>query len=197
MSPKRLEATTTSSESGAVANRAASASTWYFVSSTSGWRAATSRHTSSHRGMAYAHALDFVALASRRRGLRSAIANAYSTIRSIPLRENTPVWTATSSSWPRWTCPPTFAYSPSEFSLTTTMSRSPGPRSRRGLCTPGRSLIGRRLTYWRKLWRMGMISPQTATWSGTSGLPIAPSMIASCPSRTSSASGGIMRPSLA
>ena len=55
----------------------------------------------------------------------------------------------------------------------------PGSAERSGLGTPSITRTGRRLTYWRKLRRMGMSSPHSDTWSGTPGQPTAPSRIAS------------------
>ena len=76
MSPKRLEATITSSVCGCVIMRAHNASTWYFFSSTSGNSLATSATTSSHSTIACCSAFDFVALASIFRGRDCASLNA-------------------------------------------------------------------------------------------------------------------------
>ena len=76
MSPNRFDATITSSVCGCVTMRAHSASTWYFVSSTSGNSFATSATTSSHSTIACCSAFDFVALASIFRGRVCASLNA-------------------------------------------------------------------------------------------------------------------------
>ena len=53
---------------------------------------------------------------------------------------------------------------------------------------------GPRLTYWRKVRRIGMRRPHRETWSGTPGAPTAPRKIASQAWSWSSPSSGIIRP---
>ncbi len=98
----------------------------------------------------------------------------YRASRSTPALVNTSTWIPTSIGWPACARPPTPAYSPSEFSLTTTMSMSAGPRSRKGESTPGSSLTGRTFRYRSNCCRIGRRRPHSVMWSGTSGRPTAP-----------------------
>ena len=75
MSPKRFEPTTTSRLSGAVMNRAARASTWYWRQVTSGYSPCSSRNTSSQNTMLYCMAFDLVTLTSSLRGRLRASSN--------------------------------------------------------------------------------------------------------------------------
>ena len=92
-----------------------------------------------------------------------ASSNEYRATRSTPARVNTSTWIPTSAGWPVWARPPTPAYSPSEFSRTTIMSMSAGPRSRSGESTPGSSRTGRTFRYRSNRCRIGSSRPQSVT----------------------------------
>jgi hypothetical protein len=188
MSPNKLEATTTSSESGLRTMRAASASTSTFSRSTSGNFAPTSSTTSSQSTIVWRSAFDFVALVSSFRRAR-ACSNAYRTMRSIPARVKTDVSTATSP-----TRPPAPEYSPSTFSRTKSMSTSSGPRPASGHGTPGSRRTGRTFAHRPSPLRSASKSPHSVTSSGTDGWPTAPSRIASNPRATATPSLGIIAP---
>jgi hypothetical protein len=82
-------------------------------------------------------------------------------MRSVPLRVNTASWTTNSSSVPAPNRPPSWEYSPSEFSRTTQKSMSPGSTSRSGERTPGSSRTGRKFTYCWNSRRMGINRPHS------------------------------------
>ncbi len=101
--------------------------------------------------MVIAMPLLLVAEVRRRRGRFIASSNAYCSTRSMPMRDMTVSWIASSRSLPSYMRPPTLEYSPSVFSRTISMSMSPGCRgwpwrSTSGERTPGISRAGRRLT---------------------------------------------------
>ena len=56
-----------------------------------------------------------------------------------------------------------------------------GPRPASAHGTPSSSRTGRTFAHRSSRWRIGRSSPQSVTWSGTSGRPTAPSRIASKP----------------
>jgi hypothetical protein len=148
---------------------------------------------SSQNGIVWMIPFDFVALQMRPL-LVAASSHANLMIRSVPLRVKIASCTASSSSVPRCSRPPISEYSPSLFSRTITMSTVSGVAFLSGDEIPGQSLTGRRFTYCRNARRIGISSPHSEMWSGTSGRPTAPRKMASlCPS-CSSASGGIIRP---
>ncbi len=65
------------------------------------------------------------------------------------------------------------------FSRTTTRSHRSGVRFLIGVGAPGYSLTGRKFTYWSKSNRSFSSNPRSTTPGGTSGVPIAPSKMAS------------------
>ena len=95
-------------------------------------------------------------------------------MRSTPARVMIETSVATSIGRPRWTRPPTPAYSPSEFSRTITQSSSGPVTWRSGLVIPGSTRAGRTLAYWSNGWQIASLRPQRLMWSGTSGEPTAP-----------------------
>jgi hypothetical protein len=173
MSPKRLEATITSKLQGRRISSMAAASTRIDAVSISGNSAATSRKTRSQKVMLWPWALDFVIEVTARRFCVRASSKAKRMMRSVPRRVKTAVCTATSVSVPPCTCPPTWAYSPSVFSRTRTMSIAFFV-SARGVATPGKRTVGRTFAYCSKVRRMGSRRPLSVVWSGTRGWPTAP-----------------------
>src|SRR6516225_5361707 len=79
---------------------------------------------SSHITMAWRWAFDLVTTVRSLRGRDCASRKAKRMMRSTPARVNIATSVAASSGEPRWTRPPTPAYSPSEFSRTITQSSS-------------------------------------------------------------------------
>ena len=127
MSAWRLVATIVSSVSGFSVMRIVMASTSILSHPTSGNSLAISAPISSHITIAWRCAFDLVTMVRSLRGRERASAKANRKMRSTPARVMIETSVATSSGRPRWTRPPTPAYSPSEFSRTITQSSS-GPR---------------------------------------------------------------------
>ena len=112
------------------------------------------------------------------RGRAWARAYASRTTRSMPNAVFRLTSVATSCGVPVLIVPPLPVYGPSVPSRTTTKSISGLPAS--GVPTPGKSLLGRRLTWWSKANRSFSRKPRSSTPDGTDGSPMAPSRIASC-----------------
>jgi hypothetical protein len=163
MSPKRLDATTTSNTCGRPTKCAHRISMWYWSTPTSGYCAAIALNRSSQYGIVIEMPFDFVADVTRLRGLWRARSKANFMMRSVPLRENTDCWNTTSRSVPSHIRPPTDEYSPSVFSRTTTKSMSPGLRLASGVAIPGISRHGRMFTYWSNWRRNGISEPHSDT----------------------------------
>src|SRR5216684_3094222 len=123
-----------------------------------------------------------------------ANSKAYLITRFTPRRVKTVCWTAISSSVPSYRRPPIFEYSPSLFSRTMQKSIWPGFQFFSGVSIPSKSRTGRRLTYCRKVRRMGINNPQSETWSATLGCPTAPRKMASNGRSCRKPSGGIIFP---
>src|SRR5262249_16765216 len=122
MSPKRLEATTTSNQSGCCTKGALRMSMWNLSPFTSGYALAVAPTHSSQYGIVIEMPFDFVADVRCFFGRRFASSNANFKMRSTPLREKHDCWNTISRSVPSYMRPPTLEYSPSVFSRTTKKS---------------------------------------------------------------------------
>jgi hypothetical protein len=148
ISPKRLEPTTTSNQSGCSTKFAHRMSMWYWSTRTPGYCAAIAFTRSSQYGIVIVMPFDLVAEVKCFFGRRDASSKAYFRMRSTPCRENTACCVTTSRSVPAYMRPPIEEYSPSLFSRTTQKSISPTLRFASGHFMPGMSRTGRRFTYW-------------------------------------------------
>src|SRR5688500_14017515 len=122
MSPKRLEATTTSNQSGCCTKCAVRMSMWYLSVRTPGYCLAMASTRSSQYGIVMEMPFDLVADVTCFFARFMASSKANFRMRSVPLREKHDCWKTISRSVPSYMRPPTLEYSPSVFSRTTKKS---------------------------------------------------------------------------
>ena len=181
MSPKRFEATTTSRLSGLAHHPCRERVDEHPLVATSGNSARDLVGDLVPEHVAVPRRVRLRRARQRRRPLRGAARTRSRDDALEPARVKTRRLDRDLARRPAVPRPPTPAYSPSVFSRTKSMSTSSGPRPSRGPGSREAAGQGRRFAHRSSRCRSAQDQPQSETWSGTDGSPIAPSSTASKP----------------